>query len=64
MQGKSLLRCDLKVKNMQPCMILIFIAFIFLKVRWIGGFGQIGWLKNDNWLGLDINWQKKESSMH
>jgi len=33
------------------------------KIRWIGGFGQIGWLKNDNWLGLDINWQKKESSM-
>ena len=33
------------------------------KVRWIGGFGQIGWLKNHNWLKKDLDWLGKEKSM-
>ena len=40
--------------------------FYKLKVneaRWIGGFGKIAWLNNNNWKALEPKWLKQEASM-
>ena len=33
------------------------------KIRWIGGFGEIAWLKNENWKPLSPKWLSKEMQM-
>ena len=30
-------------------------------IRWIGGFGEISWLKKDNWLELIPDWKEREN---
>ena len=32
-------------------------------VRWIGGFGKIGWLNNDSWLKKDLEWIPAEKEI-
>ncbi len=32
-------------------------------IRWIGGFGEIAWLKKDNWLSEEPRWKDREESM-
>ena len=34
-----------------------------VKVRWIGGFGQIRWLETKDWISPIPKWQKNEDSM-
>jgi hypothetical protein len=33
------------------------------KIRWIGGFGEIAWLKNKNWKPLSPRWLSTEMQM-
>ena len=32
-------------------------------IRWIGGFGKIGWLNNDSWLKKDLEWIPAEKEI-
>ena len=32
-------------------------------IRWIGGFGEIAWLKKDNWVSEDPRWKERELGM-
>ncbi|MBD62948.1 MAG: hypothetical protein CMD68_02585 [Gammaproteobacteria bacterium] len=40
-----------------------FYKLSLLKIRWIGGFGEIAWLKNNNWKPVDPKWLSKERDM-
>ncbi len=40
-----------------------FYQFSISKVRWIGGFGQIGWLDTTHWQSQSIRWSDAESAM-
>ncbi len=40
-----------------------FYKLIVNKVRWIGGFGKIGWLNIDNWKDNNIQWSSKENDI-
>ena len=40
-----------------------FYKLIINKVRWIGGFGKIGWLDEDNWKENKIQWSIKENDI-
>ena len=33
------------------------------KIRWIGGFGEIAWLKDKNWQIGNPDWSEQENSM-
>ena len=32
-------------------------------IRWIGGFGEIAWLKKDNWISEEPRWKDREEGM-
>lgn len=40
-----------------------FYKLATIKARWIGGFGQIGWLDTTHWTAATPPWQKNESPM-
>ena len=40
-----------------------FYRFTIKEGRWIGGFGQIGWLDSKMWLNIDIGWKKAEKAI-
>ena len=40
-----------------------FYKMSITNVRWIGGFGKIGWLNNDSWLKKDLEWIPAEKEI-
>ena len=40
-----------------------FYQFTIKHIRWIGGFGQIGWLKQKNWIYQNPKWSIKEMNI-
>ena len=40
-----------------------FYKMSITNVRWIGGFGKIGWLNNDPWLKKDLEWIPAEKEI-
>ena len=40
-----------------------FYKLSLLKIRWIGGFGEIAWLKNENWKSIRPKWEKSQISI-
>ena len=40
-----------------------FYKFEISSCRWIGGFGKIAWLKNNNWNQLEPEWKKNQKAI-
>jgi len=40
-----------------------FYQFAINDIRWIGGFGKIGWLNKKNWTTQNIKWSSKEMNI-